>query len=73
MPSRVNAQRAIHLVTHLAAVVILASYSAALTSFSTIEIVHLPFTTMQGLIDDKTYNVGVILGSADYILLKVLN
>lgn len=67
-----NAERMIHLITHLTAIIILASYSAALVSFLTVETVHLPFSTMQGLIDDNTYKMGVFAGSADYYLLKVI-
>lgn len=72
-PSRSNAQRMIHLTAHLTAVIILASYSAALISFLTVESVDMPFTTLQGLIDDNTYKIGVLTGSADYVLIKVIN
>lgn len=71
-PSRNNAARMIHVVTYLTAITIQASYSAALISFLTIKTVHLPFTTMQGLIEDDTYKLGVLTGSADYVALKVI-
>lgn len=70
-PSKIDAVRFVHLVTYLTAVAILASYSAALISFSTIKSVHVPFTTMDGLIDDDTYKMGVVWNSADHLLLKV--
>lgn len=70
--SKIDAKRILHLVVHLTSVTILASYSAALTSFLTIKTVQLPFTTLQGLIDDGTYNIGVLTGSADHVLLRVI-
>lgn len=66
-----NIKRTIHLITHLTAVTILASYSAALIRFLAVETVHLPFTTMRGLIDDNTYKMGIYI-EADYVLLKVM-
>lgn len=71
-PSRITTKRVIHLVTHLAAVAISAFYSAALISFLTVQIATVPFTTMEGLIDDDTYKLGVLTGSANHILLKVI-
>lgn len=61
----------IHLITYFTIIAILASYSAALTSFLAVKIVFLPFTTMQGLVEDNTYKIGVLKGSADHVLLKV--
>lgn len=72
-PSRVDSQRMIHFITHSAAVVILASYSAALISFLTVETVNLPFTTIDGLVRDNTYKLGVQSGSSDLFLLEVIN
>lgn len=66
-----EALRAIHLITYLTAIIIMAAYAAALISFLAIKTDYIPFTTMQGLIDDNTYKMGVVTGSSDHILLKV--
>lgn len=66
-----NCVRLIHLTIHSTALVIEASYSAALTSFLAVKSVYIPFTTIQGLIDDSTYTMGILEGSVDQILLKV--
>lgn len=63
--------RTIHLITYLTATTILAAYSAALISFLTVKTAYLPFTTMEGLIKDNTYKIGVLTDSLDHILLKV--
>lgn len=66
-----NAVRMIHLSIHLTGVIILASYSAAVISFLTVEITYLPFTTIQGLIEDNTYKIGVLSDSSNDVFLKV--
>ncbi|KAG5317735.1 GLRK protein, partial [Pseudoatta argentina] len=58
--------RIVHFIIHLSAVVIVAAYSAALISFLTVKTFIMPFTTMDGLLKDKTYRFGVIGDSADF-------
>jgi hypothetical protein len=63
----------VHFVIHITAVVILAAYSAALISFLTLKTFVMPFTTMEGLLKDKTYRFGVIGDSADFSFFRVRN
>ncbi|XP_019887827.1 glutamate receptor ionotropic, kainate 2 isoform X2 [Ooceraea biroi] len=58
--------RMVHFVIHITAVIILAAYSAALVSFLTVQSFVMPFTTMKGLLKDKTYRFGVVGDSADF-------
>ncbi|KAG7200800.1 hypothetical protein KM043_003173 [Ampulex compressa] len=58
--------RMVQLVVHLTGVVVLAGYSAALISSLAVKTFVMPFTTMQGLLDDGTYRFAVIAESADY-------
>ncbi|KAH0950141.1 hypothetical protein HN011_000355 [Eciton burchellii] len=64
--STLDPVRMVHFVIHITAVVILAAYSAALISFLTLKTFVMPFTTMEGLLKDKTYRFGVIGDSADF-------
>ena len=64
--------RIVHFIIHLSAVVIVAAYSAALISFLTVNTFIMPFTTMDGLLKDKTYRFGVIGDSADFSFFQVL-
>ncbi|XP_039314127.1 uncharacterized protein LOC105207569 [Solenopsis invicta] len=69
-PSTLNSIRLIQLVIHLLAVVIVAAYSAFLISYLAVKTFVMPFTTMDGLLQDKTYRFGVIKDSADYDMLQ---
>ncbi|XP_011175399.2 uncharacterized protein LOC105207561 [Solenopsis invicta] len=62
--------RIVQLVIHVLAVVIVAAYSAALVSHLAVKTFVMPFTTMDGLLQDKTYRFGVIKDSADYNLFQ---
>ena len=52
-------------------VIILSAYSAALISFLAVKVFVMPFTTMEGLLEDGTYHFGVVGESADYELFEV--
>ncbi|XP_011497652.1 PREDICTED: LOW QUALITY PROTEIN: probable glutamate receptor [Ceratosolen solmsi marchali] len=62
----IDAIRIIDLVVHLTGVIILAAYSAALISFLAVKIFIMPFSSMEGLLNDGSYKFGVIRNSADY-------
>lgn len=70
--SVLDPERMMHFVIHLTAVVILAAYSAALISFLTVYTFIMPFTTMDGLLQDGTYRFGVVDDSADFSFFQVL-
>ncbi|XP_017889863.1 glutamate receptor U1-like [Ceratina calcarata] len=65
-PSSSDSVRLVHLSVHLMAVVVLAAYSAALISYLAIKTFVMPFTTMQGLLDDGSYRFAVVGDSADF-------
>ncbi|XP_017765249.1 PREDICTED: probable glutamate receptor [Eufriesea mexicana] len=65
-PSTLDPIRLVHLSVHLTAVVVLAAYSAALISYLAIDTFAMPFTTMEGLLEDGTYRFAVVSDSADY-------
>ncbi|KOX79721.1 Glutamate receptor delta-1 subunit [Melipona quadrifasciata] len=65
-PSSLDPTRLVHLSIHLTAVVVLAAYSAALISHLAIKTFLMPFTTMEGLLEDGTYRFAVVADSADY-------
>ncbi|XP_031787913.1 glutamate receptor [Nasonia vitripennis] len=58
--------RVINLVVHITGVIILAAYSAALISFLAVKVFVMPFTSMEGLLEDGSYKLGVIRDSSDY-------
>ncbi|XP_043266187.1 probable glutamate receptor [Colletes gigas] len=58
--------RVVHLSIHSMAVVVLAAYSAALISFLAIKTFAMPFTTMEGMLEDGSYRFAVVGESADY-------
>ncbi|CAD6233938.1 GSCOCG00007415001-RA-CDS, partial [Cotesia congregata] len=64
--SLLNPIRIVQFSIHVTAVVILAAYSAALISSLAVKVFVLPFTTMEGLLQDRTYRFGVLDASADY-------
>ncbi|XP_046746477.1 probable glutamate receptor isoform X2 [Diprion similis] len=68
MPSSMTTARTIHLAIHLTAVILLAAYSGALVSFLAVQMFTMPFTTMEGLLEDGTYRFGVVSKSAEYNL-----
>lgn len=72
-PSKIEAVRSIHYVIHITSITVLAAYSAALVSFLTVQSVSLPFSSLQGLIEDKTYRLGIVKDSAEYTHLRVSN
>ncbi|PSN33461.1 Ionotropic receptor 146 [Blattella germanica] len=49
--------------TYLTAVILPAAYSAALTSFLTVQHTEMPFTTLPGLLEIHSYQLGVIANS----------
>ncbi|CAG5088660.1 Similar to Grid1: Glutamate receptor ionotropic, partial [Cotesia congregata] len=53
--SLLNPIRIVQFSIHVTAVVILAAYSAALISSLAVKVFVLPFTTMEGLLQDRTY------------------
>ncbi|CAK9824831.1 Probable glutamate receptor [Anthophora retusa] len=65
-PSPYDPIRLVHLSVHLTAVVVLAAYSAALISYLAVKTFAMPFTTMEGLLEDNTYRFAVVDESADY-------
>lgn len=65
--------RMINLVVHITGVIILAAYSAALISFLAVKTFTMPFTSMEGLLEDGSYKFGVIRDSADYGFFQVLH
>ncbi|XP_017796565.1 PREDICTED: probable glutamate receptor [Habropoda laboriosa] len=65
-PSPFDPIRLVHLSVHLTAVVVLAAYSAALISYLAVKTFVMPFTTMEGLLEDGTYRFAVVHESADY-------
>ncbi|KAF3429742.1 hypothetical protein E2986_05555 [Frieseomelitta varia] len=65
-PSLLDPTRLVHLSIHLTAVVVIAAYSAALISHLAIKTFLMPFTTMEGLLEDGTYRFAVVADSADY-------
>lgn len=69
--STLDPERIMHFVIHFTAVVILAAYSAALISFLTVNTFVMPFTTMDGLLQDGTYRFGVVGDSADFSFFQV--
>ena len=50
--------------SYVTTTVLLAAYSAALISFMTVQIVTLPFTTFEGLLQHDEYRVGILQGTA---------
>ncbi|XP_057331853.1 probable glutamate receptor [Microplitis mediator] len=64
--STINPIRIVQFSIHLTGVVVLAAYSAALISSLAVKIFVMPFTTMEGLLKDRTYRFGVVGGSADF-------
>lgn len=63
--------RMINVVIHLTGVIMLAAYSAALISFLAIKVFVMPFTSMEGLLEDGSYKFGVVRDSADYSFFQV--
>ncbi|XP_039314129.1 glutamate receptor-like [Solenopsis invicta] len=64
--STLDSIRMMQLVIHLLALVIVAAYSASLISHLAVKTFVMPFTTMDGLLQDNTYRFSVIKDSADY-------
>ncbi|XP_066595983.1 glutamate receptor U1-like [Prorops nasuta] len=64
--SALDPVRMVHVVIHLTGVVVVAAYSAALISFLAVKTFTMPFTTLEGLLNDGSYKFGVIQNSADY-------
>lgn len=71
-PSLLDPTRMVHLSVHLTAVVVIAAYSAALISYLAIKTFVMPFTTMEGLLEDGTYRFAVTANSADYSFFQVM-
>lgn len=69
--STLDPVRIVYLVVHLTGVIILAAYSAALISFLATQTVYLPFSTMDGLLQDGTYRFAVVGDSSDYSFFQV--
>ncbi|KAJ9590507.1 hypothetical protein L9F63_016458, partial [Diploptera punctata] len=60
--------RIVYLTAYLTAVVTLSAYSAALISFLTRKTTILPFQNLQQLMQDDTYQLGVLDGSSEFNL-----
>ncbi|XP_068085174.1 probable glutamate receptor [Anabrus simplex] len=58
--------RVAFIVIYFMALILLASYSAILISFLTIQRLSLPFTDLQGLIEDGSYQMGVLRNSTEH-------
>lgn len=69
--STINPIRIVQFSIHLTGVVVLAAYSAALISSLAVKIFVMPFTTMEGLLKDRTYRFGVVGESADFTFFQV--
>ncbi|XP_023287911.1 probable glutamate receptor [Orussus abietinus] len=69
--STVDPVRIIHVVVHLTALVVLSAYSAYIISFLAVNSFIMPFTTMEGLLQDGTYKFAVVNDSADSFLFEV--
>ncbi|XP_076651475.1 glutamate receptor-like isoform X3 [Halictus rubicundus] len=65
-PSSLDPIRLAQLSIQLTAVVVLAAYSAALISFLAVKTFVMPFTTMEGMLEDGSYRFAVVGDSADY-------
>ncbi|PSN55163.1 hypothetical protein C0J52_00639 [Blattella germanica] len=62
--SRLGSMCTIYVTAYSIASVMFSAYSAALVSILAVQTDVLPFTTFQGLLDDGTYKLGVLEGSA---------
>lgn len=68
----IDSVRIIHVMIHMTGVITLSAYSAALISFLAVKVIVMPFTTMEGLLEEGTYRFSVVGESADYELFQVL-
>lgn len=58
--------RLVFLSVYVSSIVILAMYSASLMSFLALSTPRLPFSTLEGYIEDGTYKLIVMKNSAEY-------
>jgi hypothetical protein len=59
------------LTAYLAAVVLLAAYSAIFISFLTVRYSALPFTTFEGILQDGTFKLGILDQSVEFSFFDV--
>ena len=56
--------RILCIATYLTVIILPAAYSASLISFLAVQIVELPFTTLEGLMEHGSYQLGVLANSS---------
>jgi hypothetical protein len=66
------ASRVVYGTTYLTALALFMAYSAIFISFLAVRRYDLPFTDFSGLVQDGTYRLGVLSGSARVDFFKVL-
>jgi hypothetical protein len=66
------ASRLVYLTTYLIALLLFVAYSATFISFLTVRRNDMPFNDFSGLLEDGTYNLGVLSGSARVDFFKVM-
>jgi hypothetical protein len=66
------ASRLVYLTTYLIALILFVAYSAAFVSYLTARRYEMPFTGFNGLLEDGTYKLGVLPGSAGLDFFKVM-
>ena len=64
MNSNSSSFRIIIVTSYVTTTVLLAAYSAALISFMTVQIITLPFTKYEGLLQHDEYRMGILQGTA---------
>jgi hypothetical protein len=65
------ASRAVYFTAYLTALILFMAYSAIFISFLAVRRYDLPFTDFSGLVQDGTYRLGVLSGSARVDFFKV--
>jgi hypothetical protein len=65
------ASRLVYFTAYLTAVILFVAYSAIFISFLAVRRHDLPFTDFSGLLEDGTYRLGVLSGSARVDSFKV--
>jgi hypothetical protein len=66
------ASRMVYFITYLTAVVLFVAYSATFVSFLAVRQYDLPFADFKGLVEDGTYRLGMLSGSARINFFKVI-
>ena len=63
--------RLVHLISYITAVVTFTAYSSVIISFLAVQRLALPFHTFQGILDDGTYNFGILNTSVSFTVFQV--